>query len=392
VADVPIPVLDFEGRCPDCGRRRVPPPQVEPEVGDDFDWKARDYDAVRLSMLEELAARFPERSRWTPADLEVVLVETLSTGLDQLSDMADRVTAEAYLETARRPESVRRLLDLIGYDAVVRARLRDDPPNKAGARTAVQKLEQLWSEEPRLMERARRAGPRSVHTQRRMVTLDDYTNRLEEHPVVRRAAARGRWTGSWITLEIAVVLRGTDTALDEVAAYDAETRAAIEGFHAERSLPIPEWGTAPPPTHRMVLEPYVRAYRMAGQEVVLEDAVPVGIVLELLVEVGPNYFQSEVRRAVTDTLSTAPGGFFEPGRLRFGEDLHSSDLFQTLLRLEGVVNVCLTLFKRVGNQYPDHAADGRIPLDGLEIAVCENDQRRRERGFYRVTLHGGRKG
>ena len=63
-----------------------------------------------------------------------------------------------------------------------------------------------------------------------------------------------------------------------------------------------------------------------------------------------------------------------------------------LLALEGVVNVCLTTFKRLGNQYPDHSGDGLIRLEGLEIAVCENDQRRRDRGFYRLTLHGGRKG
>src|SRR4051812_50132952 len=69
-------------------------------------------------MMEELAARVPERQRWTPADLETVLVEALAAVLDQLSDRADRVAAEAYLPTARRPESVRRLLQYIGYDAV----------------------------------------------------------------------------------------------------------------------------------------------------------------------------------------------------------------------------------------------------------------------------------
>lgn len=363
-----------------------------PDVGDDFEWRARDYDDVRMVMLEELAARFPERTRWTPGDLEVVLVEALASMLDQLSDMADRVTAEAYLETARRPESVRRLLGLIGYDAVVLAGLTDDSPSQPRARTAIQKLEQRWSEEPSAMERARRAGPRSVHAQRRMVTLQDYTSRLEEHPIVRRAAARARWTGSWMTLEVAVVLRGEGAELDRPIAYDAETLDAIAHFHAVHALPLPLLTTTPAPTHRMLLQPYLDAYRMVGQEVVLQDAVPVQLMLELLVEVGPNYFQSEVRRALEEALGTSPGGFFEPGRLHFGEDLHASDLFQTILALEGVVNVCLTTFKRLGNQYPDHSGDGLIRLEGLEIAVCENDQRRRDRGFYRLTLHGGRKG
>jgi len=392
MAETPVAQLEFEGQCPDCGKRQVDLPPSEPDLGDDFAWRARDYDAIRLAMIEELAARFPEHSRWTPADLEVVLIEALASALDQLSDMADRVTAEAYLETARRPESVRRLLGFIGYDAATLARLTDDPPNQPDALTKEQKLEQLWTNEPTLMERARRAGPRSVHSQRRMVTVDDYTGRLEEHPIVMRAAANSRWSGSWITLQVAVVLPWPDVWLDDPIAYDADTRDSIERFHEERGLALPDWDSTPKPTHRMVLEPYLNAYRMAGQEVVLEDAVPVGIAMDLTVEVAPSYFQSEVRRALTDALGMRPGGFFEPGRLRFGEDLHASDLFQALMHLEGVVNVCLTRFKRVGNQYPDHSGDGLIRLEGLEIAVCDNDPTQPSRGFYRLELYGGRRG
>ena len=74
----PVPELLFDGRCPDCGRRQVDLPDLLPEVGDDIDWDQRDYDGFRLFMLQELAARFPERRRWTPADVEVALVEVLA--------------------------------------------------------------------------------------------------------------------------------------------------------------------------------------------------------------------------------------------------------------------------------------------------------------------------
>ena len=60
--------LEYAGGCPDCGRRHVELPPVLPTIGDDFDWDLRDYDGFRLFMLEALAARFPERHRWTPAD------------------------------------------------------------------------------------------------------------------------------------------------------------------------------------------------------------------------------------------------------------------------------------------------------------------------------------
>jgi len=109
MAESPKSELVFEGRCPDCAERRVELPAPLPETGDDFAWLVRDYDSFRRFMLEELAGRFPERTRWTAGDLEVVLVEALAAVLDQLSDMTDRVAAEASLETARRPESVRRL-------------------------------------------------------------------------------------------------------------------------------------------------------------------------------------------------------------------------------------------------------------------------------------------
>src|SRR5690242_11494413 len=125
MAQNPRTHLEFVDGCPDCAQRKVDLPALLPTPGDDFDWDARDFDGFRQFMLEGIAARFPERKRWTAADLEVVLVEVLASQLDKLSDMLDRVAAEFTLETARRPDTVRRLLRLIGYDAVARAeRLR----------------------------------------------------------------------------------------------------------------------------------------------------------------------------------------------------------------------------------------------------------------------------
>ena len=392
MAQTPLAKLVFEGRCPDCGKRQVELPAVLPVLGDDFEWQARDFDNIRRFMLEELAARFPERERWTAADLEVVIIEVLAAVLDQISDMADRVAAEAYLESARRPESVRRLLQFIGYNAVQLARLKDDPETKPNPLTAEQKLEQLWRDEPLLMERARRNGPRSAHKQQRMVTVHDYTLRLEEHPIVMRAAARSRWSGSWMSLQVAVILPWVNTLLDDSVVLDEAMQQIITEFHEQRGVRSPDWRATPAPTYRMILRQFIDAYRMIGQEVILEDASPVGIIMDLSIKVAEGYFQSEVRRAVEDVLGTRSGGFFAPGRLRFGEDLHASDLFQVLMILDGVENVCLNRFKKTGNQFTDQSINGVIELDGLEIAVCDNDPANPQRGFYHLTLHGGRKG
>lgn len=393
VAELPAPRLVFEGGCPDCGQRQIVLPRALPETGDDFDWRVRDFDSFRAFMLQELAGRFPQRGRWSPADVEVTVVEALAAVLDQFSDTLDRIAAEAFLETARRPGSVRRLLEMIGYDAVETA--RDDGAIEVegglapdAERAALeQRLDALWLRNPYLMDEARRAGPRAIHTQRRMVTPADYAELLEEHPLVERAHAWSLWTGSWATVQVAVVATG-DRALDEDTPDTSWLE--VEAFHAERDLRLPE--RLPAPSIRSVLRPYIEAYRMIGQEVVLRDAVPVAITFSLSIRVAESFFQSEVRQAVHEVLGTGPGGFFEPGRLAFGEDVHVSDLIQALMELDGVESVCVNRFKRLGSQFPDQTAAGRITLEGLELAVCDNDQSKARRGFFRLVLHGGGRG
>ncbi|MCP4657390.1 MAG: hypothetical protein GY856_18445 [bacterium] len=397
MAELPQAKLTFRGRCPDCGERRVLLPEPLPAVGDDFDWQVRDYDGFRLFMLEQLAARFPERRRWTPADLEVVLVEALAAVLDQLSDMLDRVASEAFLETARRPESVRRLLQLIGYDAVQHAVAAKQISPAATDDEAIDKnkaaLDAFWLRSPHAMEMARQAGPRSVHVQHRMVTVDDYARRLEDHPLVLRAHSWSRWTGSWTTIRVAVICWANhllDECLEQISGEDEEICEKIERFHMERGLSLPDLTATP--SIRAVLRSYIDAYRMVGQEVMLEDARPVGIAMALSLRLAENFFQSEMRRAVAQALGGGPEGFFRPGRLRFGEDLYASDVVQAVMAVDGVESVCLNRFKRLGSRFPDRSGSGNIVLDGLEVAVCDNDPAEPERGYYRLSLHGGRKG
>lgn len=394
MATDPKPELLFDGRCPDCGRRQVDLPAALPVVGDDFDWDLRDYDGFRLFLLQELAARFPERTRWTPADVEVALAEVLAYALDQLSDQLDRAAAESYLETARRPESLRRLLGLIGYDALGLARRLgqppfDRPPAEGDTRSEVERFDDWWLDHPEKMDQARLSGPRAIQDQHRMVSLADFEARLEEHPLVLRAHAWDRWDGAWSTVHVAVI-PWKRMALDPPGVYSDDVWNATLVFHAERALFLP--ARASQPSIRGVLYSYLEDYRLLGREVVLEQALEVGIAISLSIEVSPDYFQSEVRLAVEQALGTGPGGFFEPGRLRFGEDLWASDLYQVLMALDGVANVCLNRFKRLGDRFHDQAASGRIALDGLEVAICDNDPAAPERGYITLMLRGGRKG
>lgn len=412
MAETPVPKLVFRDGCPDCGERRVEPPKPLPRIGDDFDWRVRDYDGFREFMRGELVARYPERSRWTAADVEVVLVESLAAILDELSDELDRVTAEAFLDTARRPQSVRRLLALIGYDAVEQAWSRRDAPfdgprgpdetwpDEAKRPDRESRLDAYWLAHPHRMHAARIEGPRRIDTQRRMVTLADHAIRLEEHPLVERAQARERWAGSWSRIEIAVVpwrqrdldawWEGEGVEPSESEHVNDEMWERVSGFHSERGIPLVDRDAQP--SIRSILRSYLDAYRMAGRQVLLERAVEVGIMFSASIQVDPNYFRSEVRRAVERALGTGPGGFFQHGRLRFGEDLHAGDLFQVLMRLDGVENVCLNRFKRLGDRFPDQSESGRIVLSGLEVAVCDNLPTDPNRGYYYLKLSGGRTG
>ncbi len=410
MAQTPVPDLSFSlFSCPDCGQRTRRLPGMLPDVGDDVDWSARDFDGIRRFMLEELAARFPERRQWTPADLEVVLVEILAAVLDQLSDMADRVAHEASLETARHPASVRRLLAFIGYDAVGRAygngEISVDPVTERGRAEAA--LDQFWLDEPEKMDVARSDGPARVYQQHRMVTVDDYALRLDDHPLALRAKSSSGWTGSWQLLSVAVILADTKWRLDTAFPHPddpdivalppqerrrAEDRIALlrartETFHKETGLAVPLWDTRP--TLRGLVRPLIDSFRMAAQPVDLIDAVPVGIAIVVSLIVRPTYYRSEVRSAAEAVLGSGPGGFFEPGRQDFGQDLFASDLIAALMGLDGVENVCLIRFKRVGNSNPENAETARIQLDGLEVAVCDNDRARLHRGYFQIRLNGG---
>lgn len=409
MADVPTQALQFDILgCLDCGRRIAQLPVPLPDIGGDFDWRARDYDALRAFMIEELIARFPERLRWTAADLEVVIIEILAALADHLSDMADRVAQEGMLDTTRRPSSVRRLLGFIGYDAALAAAGAgqiDVDPTSVPRATLDEALERFWLDNPFAMDQARRDGPQLIFAQERMVTLADASARLDDHPLVRRASVSVAWTGAWETTSIAVILPDTEWRLDQSFdaikkppeldrdALDAFERriagleADIAAFHRSRGLAVPDWHRSP--TFRSILSGFVEAYRMTGQPVVLRDAVPVGIGIVVSLIVRPTFFQSEIRAAAEVALGDGLDGFFEAGRLRFGEDLFASDLLAKLMDIEGVENVCLIRFKRVGKEYADQSDRGRIVLNGLEVAVCDNDRNRPERGYFSIVLHGG---
>jgi hypothetical protein len=402
MAELAPPVLTFGAGCPDCGSRRAVLPLPLPAIPDDFDWRARDYDSFRLFLMQELAHRYPERRRWTPADIEVVLVELLAAALDRASHALDVVQAERYLETARRPESVRRILKLIGYDAVERtdpAVLKALPPPAAGvAETPEQKIERPWRLQPGAMEEARSLGPRLTSEVRRMVTLEDHQRVLERHPLVKRAQARLVWSAGWNTILVATLLehylgldeplhRGASPPPDGVPNQLEESQwQEIVAFHGVEHLPLPPVSEALTP--RRLLGAMVEFNRMIGTEVLLGPAKEAAISVTLSIRAAMGYFRSELKQALEAAFSSDEGGFFEIGRLGFGEALFASDIIETAMAVEGVAVACLNRFKRVG-VYPDQRASGVIVIADDEFILCMNDQSKPAQGAIRIIVNGG---
>ena len=402
MAELSEPVLEFDGGCPDCGERVAVLPIPLPGVVDDFDWRARDYDSFRLFMMQELAYRFPDRRRWTPADVEVMLVELLAAALDRASHALDAVHAERYLETARRPQSVRRLLKLIGYDAAERidpAILDALPPAPDNVtETPAEKLERYWRLDPAAMEAARADGPLRIGEQRRMVTLVDHETLMTTHPLVARARGRLVWTGAWTTILIAALLeddRGLDDSLHVGPPPIAGGRPSevpeqlwkeIVDFHRVERLALPPVNETLTP--RRILKVMVERYRMVGSEVLLEAAKSAPITFTLSVRVKRGYFRSELKQAIAEVFSSDQGGFFEPGRLGFGEDLFASDIIEAAMAVEGVEVACLNRFKRVG-PWPDRTAAGVIEIADDEFALCLNRRGQPGKGTWRLVVNAG---
>ena len=405
MANAPELTLEYGKKgCPDCGQRVVKGFPPLPDVGDDFNWLGRDFDAIRQLMLEDLAARYPEKTRFTPADLEVVITEVMAAVLDQISDMADRVAVEAFLETARHPASVRRLLSFIGVDpvndAIVAQDLVKGELENKSEKERNEALEAFWLKNPLTMKRAREAGPRQVQVNHRMVTKTDYQERLEDHPLVLLAHASTFWNGSWPQIEVALIFIRPEMSLDALLPKAIESSDLFGSYEAANSFALDEEFEAPEIsltaeiqnalTPRMLIRPYLDAYRMVGQDVRLRDAIPVGIVIIVSLVVHANYHASEVKREAEELMTSAPGGLFAPGSFAFGEDLFANDFISALTAIPGVAQVCLVRFKRVGGQYPDRADSGRIALHGLEVAMCENDLSNPEFGYSQVWAKGGR--
>lgn len=232
--------------------------------------------------------------------------------------------------------------------------------------------------DPDSVEAARLLGPASLRQLDRAVTPADYEAVLAQgvdHAgrrwVPLQCRARRVHTGAWPAVVVSIDLPG-----HQPLAGVPGLQRAFEDFLAQRKL--------------------------AGLTVQVEDARFCPLHIALRVEVAPGHFARDVRRAVEQVLlgpaaATVPGTvaalpLFAPGRLRFGEAVHLSDLYAQAAAVEGVQALAVTRFKRLGDRHPDRERAGLIEVAALEIGRCDGLPDSGVGGRLFVRTVGGREG
>lgn len=233
-----------------------------------------------------------------------------------------------------------------------------DSPHVAGV---MNPLPAFGGMEPESLEEIRRNAPAAFRTQDRAVTMDDYAEMTERDPHVQQAAATLRWTGSWHTVFVTVDRLGG--ALVDPA-YETDLRNRLE------------------------------SYRLAGQDIEIDNPKLVALEIEMRVLVEPDYFRSDVQRALLALFSNrilpdGRRGLFHPDNFSFGQPVYLSPLYAAAQEVAGVSSVVITQFQRLDHPSGDALVRGMLPLDRLEIARCDSDPNFPDRGVFRLVLEGG---
>ncbi|MEI6682125.1 MAG: hypothetical protein WCO44_05835 [Bacteroidota bacterium] len=109
--------FSFKANCPgdlDC-KTGDPDCPADELVDFPVDYQARDFWSFRRALLDFAALRYPDWPDRLEADAGVMMAELMSALGDEMSYYQDRVSREAYLETATQRRSIRRHARLVDY-------------------------------------------------------------------------------------------------------------------------------------------------------------------------------------------------------------------------------------------------------------------------------------
>jgi len=212
------------------------------------------------------------------------------------------------------------------------------------------------------IQSVRRKAPYAYRTQERAVTEADYAEVTERQTGIQKAQATFRWTGSWHTVFITAD-REQGLEIDEE--FSNDIRNSIE------------------------------KYRMAGHDLKVDSPHFVPLEISMFVCIKPDYFRSQVKRALLSLFSSVDQpdgsrGLFHPDNFSFGETVYLSPLYEAAQSVPGVESVQITQFQRLHNDINDALKAGKLTVDRLEIPQLNNDPNFRERGIFKLEMGGGK--
>jgi hypothetical protein len=216
--------------------------------------------------------------------------------------------------------------------------------------------------DPESDDQIRRRAPQAFMTQERAVTMADYERVTLMNRQVEGAVATLRWTGSWYTVFVTAEPRGAGKLT---------------------------------PSLRAQLERNINRYRLAGQDLELENPQYVSLNIELAVCVDPAYFRGDVEAMLLQVLGNqclpdGGRGYFYPDNFTFGQTVYLSPIYAVAREVPGVTSVRATTFEPLGVSTPVYLQKGAIPLGAFQIARLDNDRSLPDHGQLTLVMEGGK--
>jgi len=216
--------------------------------------------------------------------------------------------------------------------------------------------------DPESMQHIRQFASFAFRTQLRAVTEDDYGAMAQLDPAIRETRGTLRWTGSWYTAFVSL----------DAASGDVPVQALVAATKSRLNL-----------------------FRMAGVDLEVEGAVIVGLRIEMNICVAADHFQSDVRDAIMRVFTSGhscsgQAGILSPANFTFGQKIYASPLIAAAQAVEGVSSATLTVFERMDDPSSDGVSKGLLTMGRLELARCDNDPNRLDRGIFVLQMDGGK--
>ena len=215
--------------------------------------------------------------------------------------------------------------------------------------------------DPETMQHIVQLAPFAFQSQLRCVTAADYGVQAENLSGVSQAQGTLRWTGSWYSAFVSIDPKGQWTS-----GLASQVKTGLDKL------------------------------RMMGVDLVVEEAIFVGLNIGLEICVMPGFFRGDVYAALWKLLVTGDACSGKPGLLnaanfQFGQTVYASPIVAAAQSIAGVASVTLATFERMDRPQPAGATPPtQISMGAVEIPCCDNDPNHADRGSLTLTMDGGK--